>query len=71
MGDIDLRGILGLSKDVRKGYQSVTVSFEIDGDASPAQLEEIVLQSKARSAVFDIITNGVPVSIGVKTRAIA
>jgi uncharacterized OsmC-like protein len=71
MGDIDLRGILGLSEDVRNGYQSVTVSFEIDGDASPDQLEEIVLQSKARSAVFDIITNGVPVSIGVKTTGIA
>ena len=29
------------------------------------------MQSKARSAVFDIITNGVPVSIGVKTPATA
>jgi uncharacterized OsmC-like protein len=68
-GDIDLRGILGLSKDVRNGYQGVTVSFEIDGDATPEQLEQIVMQSKARSAVFDIITNGVPVSIGVRTPA--
>jgi uncharacterized OsmC-like protein len=64
-GDIDLRGILGLSKDVRNGYQSVKISFEIDGDASPEQLEQIVMQSKARSAVFDIITNGVPVAITV------
>jgi uncharacterized OsmC-like protein len=64
-GDIDLRGILGLSKDVRNGYQGVKVSFEIDGDASPEQLEQIVMQSKARSAVFDIITNGVPVAITV------
>jgi uncharacterized OsmC-like protein len=70
-GDIDLRGILGLSKDVRNGYQGIKVSFEIDGDAAPKQLEEIVMQSKARSAVFDIITNGVPVSIGVKTPAMA
>jgi uncharacterized OsmC-like protein len=64
-GDIDLRGILGLSKDVRNGYQGVKVSFEIDGDASLEQLEQIVMQSKARSAVFDIITNGVPVAITV------
>ena len=28
------------------------------------------MQSKARSAVYDILTNGVPVSIGVKTPAI-
>ena len=66
-GDIDLRGTLGLSKEVRNGYQGIKVSFEIDGDASPEQLEQIVMQSKARSAVFDVVTNGVPVSIGVKT----
>ncbi len=68
-GDIDLRGLLGLSKEVRNGYQGIKVSFEIDGDASPEQLEQIVMQSKARSAVFDVITNGVPVSVGVKTPA--
>ena len=60
-----------LAKDVRNGYQGIKVSFEIDGDAAPDRLEEIVMQSKARSAVFDIITNGVPVSIGVKTPATA
>ena len=70
-GNIDLRGILGLSKEVRNGYHGVTVAFEIDGDASPEQLEQIVMQSKSRSAVFDIITNGVPVSIAVKTPAMA
>lgn len=70
-GDIDLRGILGLSKDVRNGYQGVKISFDIEGDASAAQLEQIVAQSKARSAVFDILTNGVPVSTGVGAKAMA
>jgi uncharacterized OsmC-like protein len=70
-GDIDLRGLLGLSKEVRNGYQGIKVSFEIDGDASPEQLEQIVMQSKARSAVFDVVTNGVAVSVGVKTPALA
>jgi len=70
-GDIDLRGLLGLSQEVRNGYQGIKVSFEIDGDASPEQLEQIVMQSKARSAVFDVITNGVPVSVAVKTPTMA
>jgi uncharacterized OsmC-like protein len=70
-GDIDLLGLLGLSKDVRIGYQGIRVSFEIDGDATPEQLEQIVMQSKARSAVFDVITNGVAVSVDVKTPALA
>ena len=58
-----------MSDDVRNGYQGIKVSFDIDGDASPDQLEKIVMQSKARSAVFDILTNGVPVSVNVKTPA--
>jgi uncharacterized OsmC-like protein len=67
-GKIDLRGLLGLSKEVRDGYQGIKVSFQMDGDASPEQLEEIVMQSRARSAVFDVITSGVPVSVDVRTR---
>jgi uncharacterized OsmC-like protein len=70
-GDIDLRGILGLSKEVRNGFQAIAIEFEIDGDATPEDLEKIVMQSKARSAVFDIITKGVPVAVGVRTPALA
>jgi uncharacterized OsmC-like protein len=65
-GDIDLRGILGLSKEVRNGYQNIRITFEIEGDASPEKLREIVEQSRARSAVYDVITNGVPVTVSVK-----
>ena len=64
-GDIDLLGILGLSKSVRNGYQGIRASFSIKGDASPEQLQDIVEQSRARSAVFDVLTNGVPVSLSV------
>ncbi len=64
-GDIDLRGILGLSKEVRNGYQNIRVHFDIEGDAPRAELEQIVMQSKARSAVFDIVTKGVPVMVAV------
>jgi len=63
-GDIDLNGILGL-QDVRNGYQQVTVKFTIKGDAPEHVLREIVEQSRRRSAVFDVITNGVPVDLDV------
>ena len=41
------------------------MSFDVKGDAPAEKLRAIVEQSRARSAVFDIITNGVPVSIEV------
>jgi uncharacterized OsmC-like protein len=64
-GDIDLNGIFGLSEDTRNGFQQIRVSFDVKGDAPPEKLREIVDQSRARSAVFDIITNRVPVSLEV------
>ena len=64
-GDIDLNGILGLNPDVRNGYQQVTVAFTIKGDAPAEVLREIVEQSRQRSAVYDVITNGVPVAIAI------
>jgi uncharacterized OsmC-like protein len=63
-GDIDLLGILGLSDEVRNGYQQIRVSFKLRGD-DPEMLRKVVDQSRRRSAVYDIVTNGVPVSIEV------
>jgi uncharacterized OsmC-like protein len=64
-GDIDLNGILGLNPEVRNGYEQITVRFAVKGDASSDELRELVEQSRARSAVYDIITNRVPVTIQV------
>jgi len=64
-GDLDVQGLLGLSDDVRNGFQGIRVRFEIEGDAPAEKLEKIVRQSQARSAVFDVLTNGVPVDITV------
>jgi uncharacterized OsmC-like protein len=66
-GDIDLNGILGLNPAVRNGFQNITVRFTVKGDAPAEKLRELVEQSRARSAVFDIITNQVPVTIEVTT----
>jgi uncharacterized OsmC-like protein len=64
-GDIDLLGILGLSDgSVRNGYQQIKVSFKLRGD-DPEKLRKVVEQSRQRSAVYDVVTNGVPVEIEV------
>lgn len=64
-GEIDIQGILGLSDEVRNGYQKIRVDFRIRGNAPAEKLQQIVEQSRSRSAVFDIITNQVPVEINV------
>jgi uncharacterized OsmC-like protein len=66
-GDIDLNGIFGLNPEVRNGYQQITVHLTIKGDAPAETLRQLVEQSRARSAVYDSVTNGVPVTIEVNT----
>lgn len=66
-GDIDLRGLLGLSDEVRNGFERIRATFRIAGNATAEQLRAVVEQSRARSAVFDIVTNGVPVDVEVLT----
>jgi uncharacterized OsmC-like protein len=66
-GEMDLRGILGISSEVRNGYRTIRARFRIKGDASEEKLRAIVEQSRARSAVYDVLTTGVPVSLEVET----
>ena len=67
IGDIDLRGILGLDPAVRNGYENIAVRFTVRGDAPAEELRALVEQSRARSAVLDVITNRVPVTVEVVT----
>jgi uncharacterized OsmC-like protein len=64
-GSMDIQGILGVDSDVRNGYDDIKVTFNIDADASKKEIEAIVAQSQKRSAVYDVITNPVNVTVEV------
>jgi uncharacterized OsmC-like protein len=64
-GDIDLVGLLGVDESVRNGYQSIDVRLVIEGAAGAYELRKVVERSIARSAVFDMLTNGTSVSVHV------
>ena len=63
---MDIQGILGIDADVRNGFDGVTVTYEIDADASKEDIEALVAQSQKRSAVYDILTNPTQVNVEVK-----
>jgi uncharacterized OsmC-like protein len=66
-GDMDVRGALGLSNDVRNGFERIRVSFVVKGDAPEEKLREVVARAQQRSAVFDMVANGVPVTVEAAT----
>jgi uncharacterized OsmC-like protein len=43
------------------------VSFRVSGDAAEEKLREVVERARERSAVYDMVTNGVPVDVNVTT----
>ena len=59
---MDARGAFGLSDEPRNGFERIS-SFRVTGDAPEAKLREVVARARERSAVFDMITNGVPVAM--------
>ena len=61
---MDLHGILGADPEVRNGFSGVSVSYEIEADATHDEIAALVAQSQKRSAVFDIMTN--PTDVVVK-----
>src|SRR5262249_5703332 len=65
VGDMDVQGCLGLSDEHRNGFEQIRVSFRIKGDAPEEKLREVVARAQRRSAVFDMVTNGVPVHVDV------
>jgi uncharacterized OsmC-like protein len=64
-GDLDLRGFLGLSKDVRKGYENIRAKFRVKTDSD--QLERLKAFSKL-SPVFDVTSYGTQVDIEIERK---
>jgi uncharacterized OsmC-like protein len=60
---MDLQGVLGADPTVRNGFSDISVSFDIDANATSAELEALIAQSQKRSAVFDVVAN--PTNIAV------
>lgn len=62
-GDLDVRGFLGMSASIRKGYQAIRMHMRIKTDASA----ELLRQLADYSPVHDVISRSVPVDLTIET----
>jgi uncharacterized OsmC-like protein len=62
-GDLDLRAFLGLSEEVRPGYEVIRLSYRVKSDAPREKIEELCSYVQKTSPVLDIIRNPVPVTV--------
>lgn len=62
-GRLDLHGFLGLSPDIRAGYQHIEVTYRIDSDAPDSDLDELCAHVQRTSPVLDMLRHPVDVSV--------
>lgn len=54
-GDLDFRGTLGVSKEAPVGFKAIRLSFDLDSDATPEQLETLLKLSKRYCVIFQTL----------------
>lgn len=62
-GDLDLHGFLGLSDEVRPGYEGIRVTYRVKADAPREKIEELCAYVQRTSPVLDMVRNPVPVRV--------
>jgi uncharacterized OsmC-like protein len=62
-GDLDLRGFLGISDKVRKGYSAIRVKLRVKTQADAETIEGLTVMSP----VLDTVSRSVPVTVSVET----
>jgi uncharacterized OsmC-like protein len=58
-GDMDVRGMLGMSDDVRKGFNHVRVRMQVESTADADTLKALALFSP----VYDVVSQSLPVEV--------
>lgn len=64
-GDLDFRGTLAVDKGAPVGFKSIRLSFDIDSDASPEQLDTLLRLTERYCVVAQTLLNPPALSMGL------
>ncbi len=62
-GDLDFRGTLAVAKDAAVGFRNIELSFELDTDASPEELETLYKLTKRYCVIYQTLVNPPEVTV--------
>ena len=68
-GDLDFRGTLGVSKDAPVGFSAIRLTFELDTDAAPEQIEKLISLTERYCVVLSTLRT--PPAVSVVSRSAA
>ena len=58
-GDLDFRGTLGVDKEAPVGFRSIRLTFNLDTDATPENLDKLLATTERYCVVLQTIKKGV------------
>ena len=58
-GDLDFRGTLGVDKEAPVGFRAIRLTFNLDTDASPENLDKLLATTERYCVVLQTIKKGV------------
>ncbi len=62
-GDLDFRGTLGVSREAPVGFADIRLRFDLEMDATPEQLEQILKLTERYCVVYQTLRSAPPVSV--------
>lgn len=67
-GDLDFRGILGITKEVPVGFKAIRLSFILDCDATEEQIQSITKLTERYCVVYQTIVSATEVKTRIEKR---
>lgn len=66
-GLLDFRGTLGVAREVPVGFQEIRLSIDLDADATPEQIENLIKLTKRYCVVYQTLANPPTMTLEVRT----
>jgi uncharacterized OsmC-like protein len=67
-GDLDFRGTLGIDKNAPVGFREIRLSFDLDSDATPEQLDTLMKLTERYCVVFQTLNKRPELKLARNTR---
>jgi uncharacterized OsmC-like protein len=64
-GDLDFRGTLGVSKDAQVGFANIRLNFDLDTDATPEELQNVLRLTERYCVVYQTLRNAPPIAVTI------
>jgi len=67
-GDLDFRGTLGVAKDVPVGFSAIRLRFDVDSDATAAQLDSLLKLTERYCVIYQTLRKPPDIAVELVAR---